>query len=145
MSKGYEQDFCPMFKRSFVVRQYYLHTRNCIYYVQFTDMATQKRLSAVSTGITNRNDAIMVVALWLKEGIPQRQTRHEDKPNRSLETVLNTNQVLLALKQIEFSAQDISKIEKTLKDRGLVETIIKKGSEEAELITNYLSRFWDYD
>jgi hypothetical protein len=44
------------------VRQYYLHTRNKIYYVQFTDSVTHKRLTAISTGKTLRDDALMVLA-----------------------------------------------------------------------------------
>jgi integrase len=41
--------------------------------------------------------------------------------------------------------QDVLKIEKILKDRGLVEAIIRKGSKEAELVTDYLRCFWNYD
>jgi len=126
------------------VRQYYLHTRNRIYYVQFTDSATQKRLPAISTGKRNRDDAVMVVALWLKEGIPQRQVKQEVKPGRSLENLISVNQILLAMKQIELTDHDVLKIEKILKDQGLVETIIKKDSKETELVTEYLKRFWDY-
>ena len=127
------------------MRQYYLHTRNRIFYVQFTDPATQKRLPAISTGKSNRDDAVMVVALWLKDGIPQRQAKLEDKPHRTLETLINTNQLFFALKQIELTAQDVIKIEKILKDRGLVETIVRKSSKEAESVIDYLKRFWDYD
>jgi integrase len=60
-------------------------------------------------------------------------------------TLINTSQVLSAFKQIDLSAHDVLKIEKILKDRGLVETIIKKGSKEAEPVIDYLRRFWDYD
>jgi hypothetical protein len=76
-------------RKEFVVRQYYLHTRNRIFYVQFTDPATQKRLPTISTGKSNRDDAVMVVALWLKDGIPQRQAKLEDKPNRTLEALIS--------------------------------------------------------
>jgi hypothetical protein len=51
----------------------------------------------------------------------------------------------LALKHIELTAQDVIKIEKILKDRGLVESIVKKNSKEAESVIDYLKRFWDYD
>jgi hypothetical protein len=145
MSKGYEQDSTLCFGKECVVRQYYLHTRNRIFYVQFTDPATQKRLPAISTGKSNRDDAVMVVALWLKDGIPQRKAKQEDESHRSLDALINVNHLFQALKQLELTTQDVLKIEKILKDRGLVETIIRKDSKEAELVTDYLRRFWDYN
>jgi len=144
MSKGYEQDSTLCSQKEFVVRQYYLHTRNRIFYVQFTDPATQKRLPAISTGKSNRDEAVMVVALWLKDGIPQRQVKQEIKPGRSLENLISVNQILLAMKQIELTDHDVLKIEKILKDQGLVEAIIKKDSKETESVVEYLKRFWDY-
>jgi hypothetical protein len=60
------------------VRQYYLFLRKRIFYVQFTDQKIKRRLSAISTGKTNRDDALFVVAGWLKDGPPK------DRPNRSV-------------------------------------------------------------
>jgi hypothetical protein len=58
--------------------------------------------------------------------------------------VISANQVLTALKQADLTAQDVVKIERVLKDRGLAETIVKKGGKEAESVIDYLRRFWDY-
>jgi integrase len=58
--------------------------------------------------------------------------------------VISANQVLTALKQADLTVQDVVKIEKVLKDRGLAETIVKKGAKEAEPVIDYLRRFWDY-
>jgi hypothetical protein len=131
------------------VRQYYLHTRKRIFYVQFTDAATKKRLTALSTGKDKRDDALIVIAGWLKDGIPQREvTRGQAKPEnqsrRPVDALININQVLSSLKQVDLAAQDVVKIEKILKDRGLVEAIVKRDSKEAELVVDYLRRFWDY-
>jgi integrase len=139
----------PRLERSLVVRQYYLHTRNVsktrrIYYVQFMDPSTGRRLSAISTGKNNRDDALITIAGWLKEGVPKRQAEQESRPRRPVEALINANQVFSALKQVDLVPQDVIKIEKILKDRGLVETIVKKGSKEAELVIDYLRRFWDY-
>jgi integrase len=128
-----------------MVRQYYLHTRKRIFYVQFTDPATQKRLSAISTGKNNRDDALIVIAGWLKDGVPQRQAAAEAQTNRPLDALISSNQLFLGLKRLDLTAKDVLKIERILKDKGLVETIVKKGFKEAEGITDYLSRFWDYD
>jgi hypothetical protein len=54
-------------RKEFVVRQYYLHTRNRIFYVQFTGPSTQKWLPAIFAGKSNRGEAVMAVALWLFE------------------------------------------------------------------------------
>jgi integrase len=59
--------------------------------------------------------------------------------------LISANQVFTALKQVDLTAHDVVKIEKILKDRGLVETIIKKHSKESEGMVDYLRRFWDYD
>jgi integrase len=87
----------------------------------------------------------MVVALWLKDGIPQRQAKQEDEAHRPLDALININHLFQALKQLELTTQDVLKIEKILKDRGLVDAIVKKGSKEAELLNDYLRRFGDYD
>jgi integrase len=141
----------PFRSEGVVVRQYYLHTRPVsrtrrVFYVQFTDPATQKRLPAISTGKENRDDALIVVAGWLKEGIPQRQPVKREAPSpRPLDAVISASQVFAVLKQADLTAQDVVKIEKILKGRGLAETIIKKGAKEAEPLIGYLRRFWDYD
>ncbi|GHU13791.1 hypothetical protein FACS1894161_4050 [Spirochaetia bacterium] len=131
------------------MRQYYLFPRNVskaryIYYVQFTDLATKRRLSAISTGKANRDDALIVVAGWLKDGIPQKKVEQEASP-RPIEDLISASQVLSALKRVDLTAHDVAKIEKVLKDRGLVETIVKRGSKESEAMEDYLRRFWDYD
>jgi hypothetical protein len=46
--------------------------------------------------------------------------------------------VFAALKQADLTAQDVVKIEKILKGRGMAETIIKKGAKEAEPLIGYL-------
>jgi integrase len=151
MSKWYEQTH-PFARKELMVRQYYLHARKvsktrCIYYVQFTDPVTKKRLSSLSTGKNTRDDALLVIAGWLKDGIPEQKGKihREKEPCRSVEALINADQVLTALKQIDISAQDVVKIEKILKNRDLIMSIVKNDSEGAEPFIDYLRRFWDYD
>ncbi|WP_026043581.1 tyrosine-type recombinase/integrase [Treponema primitia] len=105
----------------------------------------QKRLTAISTGKDNRDDALIVIAGWLKEGVPQRQAEHESQSRRPLDALISSNQLFLGLKRLDLTAQDVLKIEKILKEKGLVEAIVKKGFKEAETLEDYLKRFWDYD
>jgi integrase len=130
--------------RGVIVRQYYLHTRGRVFYVQFADPVTHKQLPAISTGKRNRDDALIVVAGWIRDGIPQKHVIKEDS-RKSLDEFIGLNQVFSALKQLELTARDVEKIEEILKSRGLVEIVVKKGAREAEPVGDYLRRFWDYD
>jgi integrase len=131
--------------KELLVRQYYFFLRKRIFYVQFTDQQTKKRLSAISTGKTNRDDALFVVAGWLRDGIPQKQTEQEGLSPRPIDALISSNQLFLGLKQLDLTVQDVLKIEKILKDKDLIETIVKKHSKESEGMIDYLRRFWDYD
>jgi hypothetical protein len=130
--------------KELLVRQYYLFLRKRIFYVQFTDQKTKKRLSAISTGKTTRDEALFVVAGWFKDGIPRRQPKKENIPARTVDTLVSSNQLFTGLKQNDLNTQDVLKIEKILKDKGLIEAIVKKHSKESEDMSDYLRRFWDY-
>jgi hypothetical protein len=141
--QGYEQQTHPLFG-GVVVRRYYLHKRNQVFYVQFTDQVTHKRLSAISTGKKHRDEALIVVAGWIKDGIPQKQMNKPEDSHKALGEFIETKQVFEALKRLELTHKDIEKIEEILKNRGLINVIIKKLSKEAEPAEDYLRRFWDY-
>jgi integrase len=128
------------------VRQFYLHQRSNIFYVQFVDQETKRCLPARSTGKNNRDEALVIVSQWLKEGIPQPQVKPIAKPvARPLAAELSTNQILAELKKADLSAADVMKIEKILKDKGLVNIIVRTDSTEAETLEDFLTRFWDYE
>jgi hypothetical protein len=126
-------------------RQFYLHRRRSLFYVQFTDPVTRRRLSALSTGKTTHDDALLVVYDWMKNGIPEKQARCTEEKRRGLPEKLAIGQLLASLKEAEITESDIVKIEKILRDKGLVTLIVRKDSPQAELFTDYLARFWDYD
>ncbi|GHV84038.1 hypothetical protein AGMMS50212_13780 [Spirochaetia bacterium] len=128
------------------MRQFYLHPRAGVYYVQFVDQATKRCLSARSTGKNNRDEAIAVVSLWLRDGIPPPLPKKVAKRvARPLTIELSTNQVLAELKKAELSAADVSKIEKILMGKELALRIIRSNSTEAETVVGFLIRFWDYE
>jgi integrase len=128
-----------------IVRQYYLHRRNRTFYVQFVEPETKRRLAALSTGKTNRDDALIVVAGWLRDGIPQRQITRKPPPEpRPVNTLFEVKEIFKALKTADITQEDVRKIEKILQERELVETIIVKGSKSSEPFVEYLRRFWNY-
>jgi hypothetical protein len=110
---------CPLVAlKELLVRQYYLFLRKRIFYVQFTDQKTKRRLSAISTGKTSRDEVLFVVAGWLKDGIPQKQTEREDLSPRPIDALISSNQLFLGLKQLDLTVQDVSsRLKKFLKTR----------------------------
>ncbi|GHT59614.1 hypothetical protein FACS1894109_15870 [Spirochaetia bacterium] len=89
------------------MRQFYLHARKGIFYVQFVNQETKKCLPARSTGKGNRDEALIVVAGWLKDGIPERRFVLASKPSRLVAEKLSVAQVLSELKNAELDFQDI--------------------------------------
>lgn len=125
------------------MRQYYLHSRKGIMYVQFVDSRTKKCLPALSTRKTNRDEALLVVYEWLQNGIPQK--RKGEKGVRSVQEKLSLAQILYGLKTVSLKHEDILKIEKILQDQGLIVKIIQKSSASPTIFIDFLLEFWDYD
>ncbi|MDR1099487.1 MAG: integrase, partial [Treponema sp.] len=127
-------------------RQFHLHRRKGVFYVQFINPHTRGRLSALSTKKTTRDEALIVVYDWLKNGIPQKKLHTDEvKSSQSISITLNNAQILSELKNAELTGQDVLKIEKILRKKGLISLIIQQGSPGSELFEDFLIRFWDYD
>jgi integrase len=130
------------------MRQFYLHSRKSgIFYVQFVDPSTKRCLTAHSTRKTNRDEALVVVYDWIKNGTPQRQTKKSLKrvAKKSLAETLSTSEILQGLKKVELTDQDVLVIEKILQNKGLISVLVRKNSPQDELAADFCSRFWDYD
>jgi integrase len=123
------------------MRQFYLHSRHGIIYAQFVDHKTKKCLSAISTKKTNRDEAILVVYDWLKNGIPEKNGGLV----RTVQEKLSLAQVLNGLKTVSLTHDDILKIEKILQDQNLIQKIILKDSEKSLGLIDFLLEFWDYE
>jgi hypothetical protein len=77
------------------MRRYYLHTRyDGIFYAELVTESGLK-LTARSTGTRNRDEALMVVADWIKSGIPAGRRRKR----RPLETVAALPEIIKTIKQ----------------------------------------------
>lgn len=123
------------------MRQFYLHSRKGIVYVQFVDPVTKKCLTSRSTRRTSRDEALLVVYEWLTNGIPKKQLK---KP-RSLNEELTLDQILAGLKTIPLTTDDVSKIERVLLGQGLITAIIRKNSYTDQNFVDFLKNFWNYD
>ncbi|MFP3091439.1 site-specific integrase [Treponema sp. TIM-1] len=63
----------------------------------------------------------------------------------SIDSALHTLRVVNELKAITLTSQDVMRIEKILREKGLANFIARNNTPGAELLEDYLKRFWDYD
>jgi integrase len=104
----------------------------------------------------NRDDALIVVGEWLEKGIPPvspakgcrelgKEQPKPEAPPRPVAVELSNAQLLSELRKAALTSQDVLKIEKILREKGLVTLIVQKDTPGAELLEDYLTRFWDYE
>ena len=133
------KNFLVVFKEK-SMRPFYLHRRQGVWYAELVDQATGKKLNARSTETTDRDQAVMKVALWLKTGVP---TSRKGKP-RPVEEAVGTQSILRAVKNTDLNGNDAIKIVNVLKERGLVDVSIVKAGQGSILFTDFLRQFWNY-
>ncbi|MDR1249039.1 MAG: tyrosine-type recombinase/integrase [Treponema sp.] len=121
------------------MRRYYLHTRNGIFYAELVSPEGRK-LAARSTGTTTEDEALLVVAEWLKNGVPAGRDR---KP-RPADTVMALDGILKAVRKTVLNRDDALRIVEALKDRGLLDVAAAKSGASSALFTEFLATFWDY-
>jgi integrase len=117
-----------------------LFRRGSIWYVQFYNPQTQKYLSARSTGETNRNAALLIVAQWLRDGLPDPSRGH-----RPLQELLDLDVALSILRSAPLAPNDTERIIRVLKDRQMIENAVIGAGPGSEPFTAFLRHFWDYE
>ncbi len=123
-------------------RKYYLHKRNGIYYAELIDPETGMKLSARSTGEQNKEDALLVVSDWLKNGMPA----FTPTGKRKIQEVITGKKILNSIKTAEITPAEAEKIVKELTKRHLITgTFVKSSSTEAELFSDFIIRLWSWD
>ena len=124
------------------MRRFYLHTRNGgIYYTELVDPITGRKLSARSTGTKNRDEALLMIAEWLKSGIPTGRARIP----RTLEEAAGIESILRIMRKTELTSDDGLRIVQVLKDRGLIDVAVVKSGKGTTSFTEFLKEFWDYE
>jgi hypothetical protein len=122
------------------MRRFSFYRRGKIWYVQIFNEKTKKYLPGRSTGETNRNAAAVVVAGWLRDGLPE-----PGRAPRPVAEVLDVSTVLEAIHRASLTPPDAEKIVSALKARELIETAVVKAGPGSEGFIAYLSRFWDFE
>jgi integrase len=112
-----------------------------VYYSQIKNPQTGKFLPAKSTGQTEESEALLVVADWIKNGIPNGSTqkRKELTGAFALDTILNT------ISSNELTRMDAERIIELLNRKGLVESaIMTSDGADNQLLIPFLENFWNY-
>jgi integrase len=122
------------------MRPYYLHRRSGVWYAELVELETGRKLTARSTGTQNRDEAILTVAEWRKNGVP---TGRQRKP-RPLELAAEIGSILRAIRKADLLSEDAMRIVNALKDRGLIDVSATKSGPGSILLSEYLETFWDY-
>jgi len=124
-------------------REYYLHKRKSgIYYVEFIDKASGAKLTARSTGETDKIKAQVRAEMWKIQGLP---TGKLGKP-RPIEEAAGIEAVIRAIRKTELDSDDALRIVQTLKGMGLVDVAaVKSTGKGAVPFVEFMESFWDYD
>jgi len=123
-------------------REYYLHKRHGIYYVEFTDKASGVKLTARSTGERELLKAQLKVELWKINGIPSGKAGNP----RPLEEVAGIENIVKSILRADINADDAMRIVTTLKNMGLIDiAVVKNTGRGAVPFIDFLETFWDFD
>jgi integrase len=124
-------------------REYYLHRRRGgIFYVEFVRLDTGAKLSARSTGETDRIRAQVKAELWKMQGVPTGRAR---KP-RTLEDAAGIEEFLRAVRKADLDSDDALRIVSALKGMGLIDiAAVPSSGRGAVPFLQFLEAFWDYD
>jgi integrase len=124
------------------MRPFYLYPRKKgIYYVEFVNKNTGKKLTAKSTRATTRDEALLVVNDWLKDGLPTKA----QAPRRTLAETFSVQGAIDAIRHEPLVTKDVEKIVSILQERGFLASYALRNSPGAELFEAFALRFWDFD
>ncbi len=110
------------------------------YYAQIRNPNTGHYLPPKSTGEKEESEALLVVADWLKNGIPDGPTR------RRIDEAVDVDTILYHVRKAELTTGDAQRIVDALQSRGLIESAtLAGGGPDSEPLLDFLARFWDYE
>jgi hypothetical protein len=99
-------------------RDFYLHTRHQgIFYAEFVDPETGRKLPARSTGERDRDKALLKIAIWKANGLPDGRMRRP----RPLEVAAGLDVILKSIRKTDLNGDDALRIVNALKGRGPID------------------------
>jgi len=122
------------------MRKFYLHKRNGIYYAEIISNSGVK-LTAKSTGVRDRDEAVMIISGWLTNGLPSGKSK-TPKPIVLAADVLS---ILEIIKKTELSKDEAMAIVTALCKRELIDFSVTRNAAGNEMLIPFLLRFWDIE
>jgi integrase len=123
------------------MRRFYLYERRGTFYASLINPETGIPLTAKSTGTKNRDEALLVIAEWLKNGVPQ----GKKKQAKTVVHIADYKALIKAVREIDLSADEALAIAEALKARGLIDVGITKAGPGRQELVPFLLDFWNFD
>jgi len=123
------------------MRRFSLYRRGKVWYAQLFNPETRRYTSGRSTGESSRNSAALVVADWLRDGIPEPWSVHR----RPVDEALHVDAILNTIRSSSLTVKDAERVVSALKDQELIETAVIKTGPGSESLIAFLERFWSFD
>ncbi len=120
------------------MRRFYLYRRSGIYYAKLKTKSGVP-LAGRSTKTGDRDEALLIVADWLKNGVPCGQQRKQ----KSVELAGDLTDIFKIVKKADIDSEAAMSIVSVLRERELIDFAITKHSYGKEKLIPFLQRFWD--
>ena len=123
-------------------RDYYLHKRNGIFYVEFLNTENGEKMSARSTGETDPDRAKIKAEVWKASGIP---AGREGTP-RPFEEAAAVDGIIKSIRRAALNPDDALRIVSALRGLDLIDiAAVGNTGQGAVPFVDFLQAFWDYD
>ena len=131
-------------------RSYYLYpNKKGIYLAEILNPKTGERICTRNTGVKSRDDALLLAADWVKNGIPDRKrgrvSKYKKPKTLSTEATAGLADVLRYCKSGDIDAAGAMDIANALKSRGLLSIGVCHAAQGRQSLIKFLLNFWDYD
>jgi len=122
-------------------RKFYLFKRGNGYYYGRLLTSDGRITDTKSTGQRDRDDALLIVADWVKNGIPGKTNNVRYSPN----VVYDLEMIIKSIKRTDIDSAGAMKIVNLLKQRGLVNFNVCEGNQGNENFIDFISDFWEFN
>ncbi len=121
-----------------MARSFYLYRRGRFYYAEILS-PSGARLFSRSTEKENRDDAAVVAAGWVRDGVPGKAGLV------SLPVAASAADVVESVLAATLTPESAEKIVRNLLDRGLIAGQFAKAGPGSSLLESFLVDFWNYE
>jgi integrase len=131
-------------------RSFYVYPKNGIYHAQIVDPKTGITICYRTTGLKNRDEAMLMVAGWLRDGIPARRKGRPQiyqKPEvQTVEAVIGLATILKYIDEAtDLDSYGALEIANALKRKKLLALGVSPAIHGRQGFITFLREFWDYD